>query len=654
MSGVLRNLLHFPRHNFLILSLSLSLLPLPCNTAVGQNLDPQQKAPDPAQTLLGHQGAAVRITVVDAHDAPLARQALVQLHSPQRDTTNWQFTQNSQTLFQDLPFGRYDIQASVVGYLSGRTTLDVASMANTLEVKLTLQPDPSSDLESDAALPPHTLRRINRAIRALNSNDLKGAQKQLEEADKSSPSSAQVSYLFGYLYFFQGDFPQAQTALEKATTINPHSTRALTLLGRVYLVRGENAQAITALQSAVANAPDNWIAHDLLADAYLGQRNFAEARAQAELALAHGDGSATVAQLARGEALANLGERPEAVKALKAFLNAYPKSSAAPHAQAILAGLGQQKSKPGEVSMQQIDELDATPDFNVATDLLTSAKSELPPTSWLPPDVDRSKPPVVAGLACPAQQVIEGAGDRVQALIENVQRIAAVETIDYERLDQAGDLTSSDTRKFDYSATVSQQPNVVLVDEYRSVRYDQSTMPDHIADSGFAELALVFHPNMRDAFKFTCEGLGEWHGEPVWLVRFQQREDLPNHLQAYRLGDVAYPVYQKGRAWITADEFNLVRIESDMIKPMPQIALLAEHMVSEYAPVPFHKTGADFWLPQTADVYLFFRGQRVHHKHSFDKYMLFSVETDEKIHEAKHDPDVPKSTNPKKRKSWPA
>ena len=135
---------------------------------------------------------------------------------------------------------------------------------------------------------------------------------------------------------------------------------------------------------------------------------------------------------------------------------------------------------------------------------------------------------------------------------------------------------------------------MVLVDEYRSQRYDEKTMPDHIADNGFAVLALVFHPVMRDAFKMTCEGLGDWHGKPVWIVRFQQREDKPNHMQAYLLGDVAYPVGLKGRAWITADRFQVVRIESDMVKPMPQIELMAEHMVTEYAPVPFHKAGMEF------------------------------------------------------------
>jgi hypothetical protein len=88
---------------------------------------------------------------------------------------------------------------------------------------------------------------------------------------------------------------------------------------------------------------------------------------------------------------------------------------------------------------------------------------------------------------------------------------------------------------------------------------------------------------------------------------------------------------------------------------MPEIDLQAEHVVADYAPVQLHKKSMEFWLPQSAEVYMHFRGQRYYRKHTFDKYMLFSVDANDKIHEAKQDPDtnVPKSTNPKKHKVWP-
>ena len=601
---------------------------------------------DPAQSFVGQQGAEVRVTVVDANNAPLGRQALIKFHSVLQDTTSWQSTgAGAQTLFVDQPFGNYDIEASALGYLSSRTTVHVASMTDTLDVKLTLQPDPAVSLDSDSSLPPQTLRETNRAIRALRVNDFSQAQKRLDEAVKTSPASAKVKYLQGYLYFVKGDSAQAQTALEQATALNPGNGRAWSLLGRLHLVAGRPQQAVAALQKAVEADPDNWAAHDLLADAYLQQHEYAKAEKQAELSVKTGEQDGTAAQFALGQSLANEGKNQEAIAALKVFLKHHSKTIAGQHADELLRALEGHRSKPIDTWPDYEQQVAA---FDVVNDLIITPSAELPAVSWLPADVDRSKPPVVAGLACPANQVIDEAGNRVHDLISNVEKIAAVESIVYERFDVGGNASNSQTRKFDYAAMVSQKPNVVLVDEYRSQRYDQDVLPDHIADNGLAVLALVFHPNMRDAFQMRCEGLGEWHGKPAWLVRFQQRDDKPNHLQAYLLDDIAYPVSLKGRAWVSADSFQLLRVESDMVKPMPQIQLLAEHIVTEYAPVPFRKAGQEFWLPQSAEVYMYFRLQRYYHKHSFEKYMLFSVDAEDKIKEVKQEPEAPKAKNPKK------
>jgi hypothetical protein len=47
-----------------------------------------------------------------------------------------------------------------------------------------------------------------------------------------------------------------------------------------------------------------------------------------------------------------------------------------------------------------------------------------------------------------------------------------------------------------------------------------------------------------------------------------------------------------------------------------------------------------------------FRGHRYYRKHSFAKYMLFSVEETQKDREAKHEPTGPGSTSPRKRRWW--
>lgn len=608
--------------------------------------DSSQQASGTTQSQGSEQSAAIRVIVVAEDQKPLPHQAVVRLVSKDRGSTNWQTTgDHSDTTFGDLSLGKYEVEVSAAGFITSHQEVQVGNLVDTVPVKIMLTREPSAAEQNitGASMSLRANQEMVRAIKALNAEDYKEAQKRLAEADKLSPSSAQVKFLMGYLSFQKSDLAQAEQELNEAINLNPHYAHALTLLGRVQLLRGQPAQALTTLERAVAADANYWVSHSLLADAYLQQKDYERAREQAELAITKGRRQGAVAQLALGEALANLGKTSEAVQALKIFAEAEPTSPAAPHAQQILTALEQQTNAAAGSSAK----LAEAAAFAVATDLLPSVHAGLPEMTWQPPGIDEEAPPVAAGVNCPFQKVVDGAGEGVVQLVADVAKFAAIEELVHERLDEMGNPTARETRKFDYAASLYQtRPDVVMVDEYRTERYGLDDLPDQIADNGFAALALVFHPAMRDAFQMTCEGLGDWHGQPTWMVRFQQRSDHPNHMQAYLVGGVRYPIDLKGRAWITADKFQIVRIETEMVKPMPQINLLVEHQITEYGPVPFKKGTIELWLPKTAEVYMYFRGHRFYRRHTFEKYMLFSVQDEEKIHEAKHDPERPASQNP--------
>jgi len=94
-------------------------------------------------------------------------------------------------------------------------------------------------------------------------------------------------------------------------------------------------------------------------------------------------------------------------------------------------------------------------------------------------------------------------------------------------------------------------------------------------------------------------------------------------------------VSMKGRAWIAADTFQIVRLESEMVSPIPEIQLVSEHQIVEYGSVPFPKKKVELWLPKNADLYFDFRRHHYFRRHSFDHFMLFSVDMEEKRKEPK-------------------
>lgn len=537
-------------------------------------------------------------------------------------------------VFVNIAFGNYEIEVSALGYVSARQPVQVVSTMHLVPIDIVLQRDPSAiNLRGvgEGIICAKARKEVRRAVSEMRVGDLAEAQKHLESAYKLAPSSSDLDFLLGYLYFQRKDYAQARSYLTAAASLGPHNAQALTLLGRADLAEENYPAARSALEQAVLADEDNWLPHNLLAAAYLGQKDYGKARDEAQIAITKGGKNGKTigspAELVLAQALLGLGHEQEAIQAFEAFLKDSPQNPMVYQVHNLIADL--KKSNPGstadrdpknsDINASRADPLGAVPDPALTTQ------------TWRPPDVDDARPTFVPGVACPSARVIDESGKRVQELVRDLARFAAKEELFHQSIDAFGFATRTQTRKYDYVATVSEyEPGSAFIEEYRSDKPGQEGSPDGIASTGFMTLALVFHPDMQKDFDLNCEGQADWHGQPTWLVHFRQRHDRQNRMHSYALGGRAFPVDLKGRAWITADTFQIVHMEADMIKPMPEIQLLSEHQIVEYGPVPFPKKNTTLWLPKTAEIYFNFRKHRYYRRHSFDHYLLFSVDTNEK------------------------
>jgi hypothetical protein len=260
------------------------------------------------------------------------------------------------------------------------------------------------------------------------------------------------------------------------------------------------------------------------------------------------------------------------------------------------------------------------------------------PSNWLPPDVDESVPPVEPGVGCALDEVVQNAGKRVEEFMKNVDRFAASEFLRHESINKWGYADLPETRKFDYVVSIEQyRPGYFDVIEYRGNRYSPAQFPDGVETRGLPSMALIFHPNNAGNFAMSCEGLGQWNGTPTWQVHFRQRPDKPKTTRAYRIGKngPAYPVALRGRAWIAADSYQIVRIETDLVATLPEIRLFVDHTIVDYGPVWFKDRNVEMWLPQSAELYSDWRGKRMHRRHSFSNCILFTVDEKQRISEPK-------------------
>jgi tetratricopeptide (TPR) repeat protein len=256
------------------------------------------------------------------------------------------------------------------------------------------------------------------------------------------------------------------------------------------------------------------------------------------------------------------------------------------------------------------------------------------PNSAIPTRVDEMVPEIAVDVPCSLPTVLQSAGQRAEQLLNTLQKFNASERVEHYKLNAAGVAGAADVRSFDYVVAVSHDAQGGFqLQEYRNggiVRAQQ--FPSGIRTANLAGHGLIFHPSLATGFQFTCEGLGEWKGRPTWLVQFEEKKNDLNPFRSYVIEGVSFPLQLTGRAWIDASTFQVLRLESDLLKPVDKIRLTREHIAIEFASVQFRTNHQQLWLPQSADLYVELDGHRFYRRHSFSNFKIFSTDSTQQVH----------------------
>jgi tetratricopeptide (TPR) repeat protein len=558
-----------------------------------------------------------------------------------------------QAEFNGVAMGTYYVTVTANGYKPAEGQVEVGeSMGGAYTTWIRLEEDTGATAGAKGSgrpmLAPKARKLLEQGVEALRASKLDEAQKQLQAAYKLAPGSPDVNYFLGYAFLQKQDLPNAENYLTRATSLDQHYADAFVALGQVRLQQGDLASAASTLQQATTIDPENWMAHWALASIDLKQSKYEDARNEAQIAVQNGKGAANGAEIIIGEAWAGSGDIDKAIDALNSFLRDAPGNSAAPTAQAMIAKLTSEKNGQ-EIRAMAIADLarpasTATagaaekasrakgPTTVSAIPGLSDSEANLALPNWAPSDVDKMKPAVATGVACSLPEVLEKVGARVQALLTNVGNIDATEQLVHEQLNQLGKPVETAKVRYDYIATFTEgRSGAWSISEHRNGMGDAATFPANIATPGLISMALVFHPSIQGDFQMTCEGRGDWRGRPAWIIYFRQRDGVRDRVSAFVLNGSSHPISLKGRAWITADSFEIAHMDTDMIRPMPEVQLALQHISVDYKPAHFAAQGQDLWLPANADLYFEFRKQRYHRRDSFSHYKLFSVSSTQVI-----------------------
>jgi len=249
-------------------------------------------------------------------------------------------------------------------------------------------------------------------------------------------------------------------------------------------------------------------------------------------------------------------------------------------------------------------------------------------------DLNPSTPGSDVLHACRLDDVLPKVERRVQEFVENVQRFTASESLVLESFGGTGKVARSERRQYDYVVSIEGSiPGMLQVKEFQNSRSSAEMSGREMVTKGLPALVLIFHPYYSGDFSMECAGLTSLNGIQAWQIRFQQREDKLGRIRSYSVGKTgrAYQLNLKGRAWFMASNHQILRLETDLIKPIAEIQLAVDHTSAEYGPVHFRSRGIDIWLPQAADLICERKGKRRHERITFSDYFLFAVDNKQEV-----------------------
>ena len=444
----------------------------------------------------------------------------------------------------------------------------------------------------------------------------------------------------------------AEQHLRKAVQFDPKYGAAWVTLGQILLVQHHNDEARVSCQQGVVAEPSYVISYLCLADIATRAHAWDEVLKLSTRAIELDSSNNSVAYEYHAAANLNLHNLAAAEKSALRALE-IDKGHHDPRVYFVLAQIYEAKGDVTQESRQLREYLKYAGNSDDVVDIqqllsrledhaeqpeTAGAPAESSPTrvaessrrSWAPSDIDEAVPPVRSDVTCPLPQILKETSKHTQDFIDNLQRISASDRIEKIDIGKDGRSHNSGTQLVDYVAQIEENSlGYPAVTEYRHA--STGTRQPSLVDTGTVAFALIFHPSHLKNFDFRCEGLTDVQASPVWQVRFQERPDESKSFHAMRVGRNVYLPRLKGRAWIATDTYQVVRIETDLVSPIPEIDLQVEHLMIAYAPVDFQKRHVRLWLPESASLYIGYRGHRYQLKHDFSDFQLFWVDAGETI-----------------------
>ena len=148
---------------------------------------------------------------------------------------------------------------------------------------------------------------------------------------------------------------------------------------------------------------------------------------------------------------------------------------------------------------------------------------------------------------------------------------------------------------------------------------------------GFTSLSLILHPAFQPFTKFRYLGTQTLLGRKTAVIAFAQTTQNISILERFTVGASSVLILQQGVAWIDAENFQILHMRTDLLKPQIELKLRRQTTEVTYDKVQLKQEAQPLWLPREVAVTVEMRDRSWHNLHRYSDFKLFRVETKDRI-----------------------
>jgi tetratricopeptide (TPR) repeat protein len=259
----------------------------------------------------------------------------------------------------------------------------------------------------------------------------------------------------------------------------------------------------------------------------------------------------------------------------------------------------------------------------------------------VPVDFLRRPPPSLTPGLEPARDqeqlssILDGVGTRILDLIKNFPNTSSLEAIHQEKVSHLGE-SGSQNQKFRYLCLPSSEAGGPGFTEYRTDFTGNEARPRGLSEGymlteGFTSTALIFHPQYRSESTFRYLGRQKVNGRNTYVVAYAQIPGKAHFTTDFRQGATSRTLFSQGVAWIDAATYQIIRLHTDLLAPLPEVLLEKETVNIDFNEVPFKSLKEPLWLPGNVTVAIDWNGKQLRNQHAYSDFEIFQVGTSQKV-----------------------